>query len=200
MASLEMGQLCEEFAAPIPSPAGGSAAAAVAAIAASLVMMVGRGSPGWDQGVEVAASAAVLRDRLLVLGREDVEAVAALLAGLRLERRSGAGGGPGVVGALLRASNVPLEIGECATAVVALARSAAENGKRPMRADAAAAAALAASAAQVAASIVDANLAAFPSGQALEEVAALREGVRRVSERVAMSSLGFAGSGQVGVG
>jgi formiminotetrahydrofolate cyclodeaminase len=162
--------------------------------------MVGRGSPEWAQGVEAAVSAAGLRDRLLVLGGEDVEAVAALLAALRPPLRTGADVEPGVVGALLRASQVPLEIGECAADVVVLAREAAEEGKRPMRADAEAAAALAAAAARVAAAIVDANLAAFPAGQAREEVAALREAAQSVSRRVSIRPLGLTGPGQAGVG
>jgi formiminotetrahydrofolate cyclodeaminase len=136
------------------------------------------------QGLEVAASASLLRDRLLVLGDEDIEAVAALLAALRRPSPPAADD-ERVVDDVLRASKVPLEIGECAADVAALARSAAANGKRPMRADADAAATLALAAAQVAASIVDANLAAFPAGQAREELEAFREAARRVSERVA---------------
>ncbi|MCY7302051.1 MAG: cyclodeaminase/cyclohydrolase family protein [Thermoleophilia bacterium] len=178
MARLEMDHLCDAFAAPVPTPAGGSAAAAVAAIAASLVMMVGRGSPDWGEGNEAESAAAVLRERLLVLGGEDVDAVEAMLAAFRLRAQPGAGGGADVVGAVLRAAEVPLEIARCAAGVAALARDAAENGKRPMRADAEAAATLAASAAQVAASIVDVNLRGLPAGWADEESAAFREAAR----------------------
>jgi len=180
-----MTQLCVEFEAPLPSLASGSAAAAVAAIAASLVVMVGRASPKWAQGFDAAASASALRDRLLVLGAEDVEAVAAVLAASRLASQPNANDKPGVAGALLHASYVPLEIGECAADVAALARRAAVNGKPPMRADANAAATLAVAAAHVAVSIVDANVASFPAGQTREELRALQKAARLLSERVA---------------
>ena len=190
MARLEMDDLCAAFAAPVPSPAGGSAAAAVAAIAASMVMMVGRGSPDWAEGAEAEASAAALREQLLVLGGEDVEAVEALLAAFRLRAQPGVDGGADVVGAVLRAAGVPLEIARCASAVAGLARDAAEHGKRPMRADAEAAATLAASATLVAASIVDVNLRGFSSGPAQEESAALLEAARIVSATVSSGSSG----------
>jgi len=200
MASLEMEQVCERFAAPFPSPAGGSAAAAVAAIAASLVVMVGRGSPEWAQGSEAAASASALRDRLLILAGEDVEAVAAALAALRLLAQPDANDEPVVVGALLHASKVPLEIGECAADVAALARSGAVNGQRPMRVDAGAATTLAVAAAQVAASIVNANVASFPAGQAREERATLLEAAKLLSERVTIRPPELTGSDQAGAG
>lgn len=185
MARLEMHRLCEEFEAPVPSPAGGSAAAAVAAIAASLVVMVGRGSPDWAAGADVAASAAVLRDRLLALGGEDVEAVAALLAASRASPHSVPGDGESeLVRALLRASQVPLEIAESAADVAVLAAAAAHEGKPPMRADAEAAAVLAAAATQVAASIVSGNVSAFPPGSAREEMPRLLEAARLAAERV----------------
>ncbi len=179
-----MDLLCEAFGAPVPSPAGGSAAAAVAAIAASLIVMVGRGSPEWSEGAEAAAEAAVLRDRLLILGGEDVEAVAAVLAASRAARQSELGAvGPGLDEALLRASQVPLEIAERAADVAALASSAARDGKRPMRADADAARMLAAAATQVASSIVSGNLAALPPGYPHEERGQLLEAARLVAER-----------------
>ena len=184
MARLEMDLLCEAFEAPVPSPAGGSAAAAVAAIAASLVVMVGRGSPDWSEGAEAASAAVALRDRLLVLGGEDVEAVAAVLTASRATRQSEPGGGrPGLDKALLRASLVPLEIAERAAAVTALAARAAQEGKRPMRADAAAARVLAAAATQVASSIVSGNLAAVPPGHPHEEIPQLLEAARLAAER-----------------
>jgi formiminotetrahydrofolate cyclodeaminase len=187
MARLEMYRLCAEFEAPVPSPAGGSAAAAVAAIAASLVVMVGRGSPDWSAGAEAAASADVLRDRLLALGGEDVEAVAAVVAASRDSPQPALHDDESeLVRALLRASQVPLEIAEGAADVAALAAAAAHEGKRPMRADADAAAVLAAAATQVAASIVSGNLSALPPGHAQEEIPRLLEAARLAAERASI--------------
>ena len=159
MGRLEMDRLCEAFEAPVPSPAGGSAAAAVGAIAASLVAMVGRDSPGWPAGADATVAAAGLRDRLLALGGEDVEAVAAALSAQRA--RALAADGEAQFGeAMVWASRVPLEIAECAAEVSVLAVDAAREGKRPMRADAEAAVLLARTATQVAVTIVAGNLGA----------------------------------------
>ena len=188
MARLEMDLLCEAFEAPVPSPAGGSAAAAVAAIAASLVVMVGRGSPDWSEGAEAASAAVALRDRLLVLGGEDVEAVAAVLTASRAASRSTVGDRPSDLDrALLRASQVPLEIAERAAAVAVLAARVAQEGKRPMRADADAARVLAAAATQVASSIVSGNLAAVSPGHPHEEIPQLLEAARLAAERASTS-------------
>jgi formiminotetrahydrofolate cyclodeaminase len=199
MARLDMGGLCGEFEAPVPSPAGGSAAAAVAAIAASLVVMVGRGSPAWSAGADAAISAVACRDRLLVLGGEDIEAVAAVLVASRAASASGSGGGQSELGsALLWASRVPLEIAELAADVAALAASAAQEGKRPMRADAEAASFLAAAAAQVAALIVSWNLSA--PGFPLEEGDRLREAARLASERAGTEPESTASVAVLGLG
>jgi formiminotetrahydrofolate cyclodeaminase len=195
MARLELERLCEEFEAPVPSPSGGSAAAAVAAIAASLVVMVGRGSPEWSDGPDAAVAAAALRDRLLALAGEDVEAVAVVLAASRIPSGSGSGDGQSeLVRALVHASQVPLEIAERAADVAALAGSAAQEGKRPMRADAAAAAALAVAATQVALSIVGGNLTA--PGLPLQEMERLSEAARLASERVGLSPQPLSHSGR----
>ena len=93
MDRLGLDRACEGFEAPLPSPAGGSAAAASGAMAASLVVMVGRGSPDWPAGPDVSESAVSLRTRLLEAGAEDVEAVGAVLAAGR--RRGGVRPRPG---------------------------------------------------------------------------------------------------------
>ena len=194
MAGLEMERLCEQFEAPVPSPAGGSAAAAVAAIAASLVVMVGRGSPDWSEGADAAGAAGVLRDRLLVLGGEDVEAVAAVLTASRAASRSTVGDRPTDLDrALLRASQVPLEIAERAADVAVLAARAAQEGKRPMRADAAAATILAVAATQVASSIVSRNLTALPPGHPHAEIPQLLEAARLAAERASAFGQGVRG-------
>jgi formiminotetrahydrofolate cyclodeaminase len=174
-------QVCEEFEAPAPSPCGGSAAAVVAAIAASLVVMVGRHSSAWPEGADAAASAEVLRARLLALADDDVTVVGAVLAATRSGRRGD--GGADLVAALLRSSEVPLEIAERAAEVAVLARVAARAGKPPMRADAAAAATLAASAAAVAVAIVAGNLTAPQLADSERDVARIREAASVALER-----------------
>jgi formiminotetrahydrofolate cyclodeaminase len=183
MARLPLDNLLAELEAPAPSAAGGSAAAAAAAIAASLVVMVGRGSADWAEGGAAAAAAIELRDRLLVLGGEDADAVAGLIGALRAER-SGEGDRVELDSARLRAVRIPLEIAEDAAEVTALARDAARSGKEPMRPDGDAAAALAETAARVAVSIAQLNLSAFPADDARPEVAVLRASLRAVPAKL----------------
>jgi len=146
------------LAEPAPTPAGGSAAAVTAAIASSLVVMVGRGSPAWPEGENVASRATVLRTHLMTLAEEDVVALASLLElmrnpadGERDERLSSA---------CLAASGPAVAIVESASEIAELAKEAEANGKRIMRADAAVARELATAAASSALRIVETNLAA----------------------------------------
>jgi formiminotetrahydrofolate cyclodeaminase len=138
------------LAAPAPSPCGGATAAITAAMAASLVIMVARGSRDWQEGAAAEASAAELRDRLLCLARADTEAVAGLLALGRLAE-------PERAEALERAIRVPASIAAAARETAALAELAEAHGKRVMSADAHAARLLADAAARTAEAIVVAN-------------------------------------------
>ena len=63
----------------------------------------------------------------------------------------------------------------------------AQEGKRPMRPDAAAARVLAAAATQVASSIVSGNLAAVSPGHPHEEIPQLLEAARLAAERASTS-------------
>lgn len=156
MAWTALDRLCDEFEASIPSPAGGSAAAAAAAIAASLLVMVCRGSPSWEQAGELAAAATSLRDRLAVLGEEDVAALGALVAAARARPAADAG----LERARTEASRVPREIAVLAAEVAALAVVAGAQCASPLRAEAAAAARLAEVAEGIASSIVARNAGA----------------------------------------
>ena len=125
MGWLAVDRLCEGLEAPLPSPAGGSAAAVAGAMAASLVVMVGRGSPDWADGREAAVSATALRERLLELGAEDVEAVGAVVEARRdgeIRRQADA---------WLWASRVPAEIATCAADVSVLAIAGGAVGQAP---------------------------------------------------------------------
>lgn len=175
-------ELLAGLAAAAPSPAGGTAAAAVAAMAASLVVMVGRESPGWAAGADIAARATHLRDRLVALGAEDVQAFAAVLAASRADD-SGA-----FAKALVRASEVPLEIAERAADVAEIATRAATEGKRPMRPDAEVAGILAEAATRAATLLVRVNVRALPAGSAGETAAQLLSAAQAAEDRAVVRS------------
>ena len=109
----------------------GSAAALTAAIASSLVVMVGRGSPAWPEGNAVAGRASALRARLISLAEEDVVSLSALLDFLRDTRDVDEGG---LSSALVEASRPALSIVEAAAEIAELAADAEMNGKPIMRA------------------------------------------------------------------
>jgi len=148
--------------------------------------MVGRASPDWTEGVATATAAADLRERLIALGQEDVEAIADVI---RLTRRleTPEPDSPEARAkrehAVLRASLTPLEIAELAAEVAGLAAHAAIEGQPPMRADASAARALAVAAAHTAASVVMGNLAGGSHAPPAHEAMRLREAALRASVR-----------------
>jgi formiminotetrahydrofolate cyclodeaminase len=173
--------LLTELEASAPSPAGGTAAAVAAAMAASLVVMVGRESPAWDEGAHVAAECTRLRDRLVGLGADDVQAFAGVLTAAR------AASSDALAEALIRASEVPLEIAEAAADVVELAARAAREGRRPLQPDAEAAAILAEAATRVAALLVRVNVAEL-SADREEATTRLTEAAQVAQDRAARTS------------
>jgi len=162
------------------------AAAVAAAMAASLVAMVGRGSPDWADGAGVAAQARALRTRLLALGEADAKAYEAVLAAMRQkadlprERRDYALGK-----ALVTAAELPLAIAEAAADTAELAAQAAAAGKESMRPDASVAAALAEAAAASAALLVEVNLATVPGDERSRAAVTLMEAARAARARAA---------------
>ena len=148
--------------------------------------MVGRASPGWPEGLATATAAADLRQRLLALGQEDVDAIANVIRLTGRRERSGPDSPEARAErarAVLRASSAPLEIAELAADVAGLAAHAAMKGKRPLRADASAARALAVAAAQTAASVVTGNLGASTYAPPADDAMRLREAALRASVR-----------------
>ena len=143
-------ELLAQLEAPAPSPCGGASAGITAAMAASLVAMVARGTPLWEDGTRVAGRATELRDRLLELAWADTQAVAGLL---QLGRLSDAERSQ----AIERAIESPAAIHQAALEVAALAALTELHGKPVMRADATAARMLANAAAEVAAAITATN-------------------------------------------
>lgn len=157
LGSLPTGRLHDVLAEAGPGPAGGSAAALATTMASGLVRLVARVSHDWDEGPGIAAQAAALGDRSLVLADEDHIAYAHALEQLRSPERDAALGM-----ALRRAAEVPLRIAEAAADVAALAALAARDGDDSVRGDAWAAATLAEAASTAAALLVHVNLATRP--------------------------------------
>jgi methenyltetrahydrofolate cyclohydrolase len=152
--------LLDALEQPQAVPAGGTAAALVAASAASVVTMVARSSTQWADGRGVAAQARHLRSRLVPLAEANADALEAALAAFagsaetRQERRDAELGR-----ALAHAAELPLAIAEAAADVAALASLAAERGDPRARLDAVVAAVLAEGATTAAAGLVERNLA-----------------------------------------
>lgn len=157
LASLRTTELHDALAEAGPGPAGGSAAALATMMASGLVRLVARVSPDWEDAPGIAAQAAALGDRSLVLADEDHQVYAAALEQLRTRDHDATLGK-----ALRRAAEVPLQIAETAADVAALAALAARDGADAVRGDAWAAATLSEAAAAAAARLVHVNLATRP--------------------------------------
>jgi formiminotetrahydrofolate cyclodeaminase len=157
LGGIPTGRLHDVLAETGPGPAGGSAAALATAMASGLVRLVARLSHDWDEAPGIAAQAAALGDRSLVLADEDHVAYAHALDQLRAPDRDATLGM-----ALRRAAEVPLQIAETAADVAALAALAAREGAEAVRGDAWTAAALAEAASTAAARLVHVNLATRP--------------------------------------
>ncbi len=162
LASLPVQDLLDALEAPAPSPCGGSAAALVAAMAASLVTLVARRSSEWADGPGVAAQAVTLRERLVELADEDVRAYAAAMEALAAARGTGGDRDRMLGVALERAADVPLAIAAAAADVAELAANAAAAGTPALRPDATAAALLAEAACRAGARLVEVNLSMLP--------------------------------------
>jgi formiminotetrahydrofolate cyclodeaminase len=157
VAGLPVARLQDVLGEAGPGPAGGSAAAVAATMAAGLVRLVARVSEDWSDAPGVAAQASALGDRALALADDDHRAYARAMAQLAAPDRDATLGV-----ALRRAAEVPLHIAETAADVAILAAFAAQEGNESVRADAWAAAALAEAAAVSAARLVHVNLATRP--------------------------------------
>lgn len=160
LASVPAGRLHDTLAEAGAGPAGGSAAALVTTMASGLVRLVARVSRDWEEAPGIAAQAAALGDRSLILADDDHRAYAAAVEQLRAPNRDAALGR-----ALRRAAEVPLAIAETAADVAALAALAARDGADSVRGDAWAAAALSEAASVAAARLVHVNLMTQPDDE-----------------------------------
>jgi formiminotetrahydrofolate cyclodeaminase len=160
LAGLTVGRLQDVLADAGPGPAGGSAAALAATMAAGLVRLVARVSSDWEDAPGIAAQASALGDRSLALADDDHRVYAHAMAELAAPERDASLGA-----ALRRAAEVPLQIAETAADVAVLAALAARDGSDVVRGDAWTAAALAEAASAAAARLVHVNLATRPADE-----------------------------------
>jgi formiminotetrahydrofolate cyclodeaminase len=170
--------LLDAVAADTHGPGGGSVAAIVVALSASLVAMTARlSSDSWDEAGGAIAQAQLLRLRVAPLAAADAKAFRDAIRALGGEPRSESGSRALELGtALARAAEIPLQIAEAAADVAALAAFVASRARGDVQADAAAAATLAEAGARAAAHLVEVNLGAVAED---ERVAAARALVAR---------------------
>lgn len=172
--------LLGEFSSHAQAPGGGTGAAIVVAVAASLVAKAARLSrASWSGAAGVAAQAQTLRDRAMFLASADAVALEDALATLRgIDQIEPGRRDAALEDALVRAADIPLLIAEAACDVALLAADAAEAGNPELGADAAIAALLGEAAARSARHLVAVNLATLPQearvsrGEELAEAAA----------------------------
>jgi formiminotetrahydrofolate cyclodeaminase len=182
LASLPAGRLHDVLAEAGPGPAGGSAAALATTMASGLVRLVARVSHDWEDAPGIAAQAAALGDRTLMLADEDHRAYTHAFEQLPAPDRDATLGR-----ALRRAAEVPVQISEAAADVATLAALAARDGAASVRGDAWAAAALAEAASVAAARLGHVDLATRPDDE-LSTRADLAAGAAAVARDAALSA------------
>ena len=185
--SQNVGDFCDTISSETSAPGGGSVAAVVGAMGASLTAMAARFSKEqWEDAAGAVAQAEALKARLLPLADEDARAYETVLLALRMPRdvdvdddvRDAAIGD-----ALSRATDVPLAIAEASLDVATLACELAERGNPNLHGDAAAAVFLSEAAVRTCANLVEINLATQEGDERLDRARELVELVRRVSRR-----------------
>src|SRR5215211_5613880 len=179
-------EFCDTISAETSAPGGGSVAAIVGAMAASLSAMAARFSKEqWEDAAGAVAQAEALKARLLPLAEEDARAYESVLLALRMPKDVVEDIRDAAIGdALSRATDVPLAIAEASLDVATLACELAERGNPNLQGDAAAAVFLAEAAVRASANLVEINLATREGDERLERARELVELVRRISRRV----------------
>ena len=183
--SQNVGDFCDTISAETSAPGGGSVAAVVGAMGASLTAMAARFSKEqWEDAAGAVAQAEALKARLLPLADEDARAYETVLLALRMPRDVDGDVRDAAIGdALSRATDVPLAIAETSLDVATLACELAERGNPNLHGDAAAAVFLSEAAVRTCANLVEINLATREGDERLDRARGLVELVRRVSRR-----------------
>jgi formiminotetrahydrofolate cyclodeaminase len=180
-------ELLDTIAAETPAPGGGSVAAFVTEMAASLAAMAARFAHDWDGAAGAVAQAETLRHRAAPLAAEDAVAYENVLTAMRMPKDLESEVRNTLIGETLsRAADIPLLIAETANDVAELACEIAVKGNPNLRGDAAAASILASSAARVAANLVEINLSTVEGEARVERARTLV----RNSERAAARAVG----------
>jgi formiminotetrahydrofolate cyclodeaminase len=183
-------ELLDTIAAETPAPGGGSVAAFVTEMAASLAAMAARFAHDWDGAAGAVAQAETLRHRAAPLALEDAVAYENVLTAMRMPKELEPEVRNTLIGETLsRAADVPLAIAECAATVSELAAEIAVRGNQNLRGDAAAAAILASAAVRVATNLVEINLATTEGDDRIEQARAFV----RSAETAARRSIADAG-------
>ncbi len=179
-------EFCDTISAETSAPGGGSVAAVVGSMAASLAAMAARFSrEQWEDAAGAVAQAEALKARLLPLADEDARAYENVLLALRMPKEVDEEVRDAAIGdALSRATDVPLAIAEASLDVAALAAELAERGNPNLHGDAAAAVFLADAAVRTSANLVEINLATREGDERLERARELAELTRRICRRV----------------
>ena len=157
-------------------------------MAASLMGMAARSSPGWEGAGAVVAQVQVVRKRLMFLALADSEAYAGVLDARRAESDLAGEERDIRLGfALARAAALPAAIAETAADVVELAAHAAQECEGSVRGEVLAALVLAEAAVRVAVHLVEINLGTREDDPRVLEVRAVAaqaaEVCRRAQER-----------------
>ncbi len=177
-------ELLDTIAAETPAPGGGSVAAFVTEMAASLAAMAARFAHDWDGAAGAVAQAETLRHRAAPLAGDDAVAYENVLTALRMPKELEPEVRNTLIGETLsRAADVPLEIAECAASVSQLAAEIAECGNPNLRGDAASASILASAATRVAANLVEINLATVEGDDRVERARAFLRSAERATRR-----------------
>ena len=162
-------ELLDTIAAETPAPGGGSVAAFVTEMAASLAAMAARFAHGWDGAAGAVAQAETLRHRAAPLAAEDAVAYENVLTAMRMPKELESEVRNTLIGETLsRAADIPLLIAETANDVAELASEIAVQGNPNLRGDAAAASLLASAAVRVAANLVEINLSTVEGEERVE--------------------------------
>jgi formiminotetrahydrofolate cyclodeaminase len=177
---LTVQRFLDQVAAREPAPGGGSVAAITLALAAGLVAMAARFSDRQlPDAAQVADEADRLRSEASALADADAAAYADVLASGRSPR------------AVLRATQIPLEVCEGGVVVASHAARVARDGNPNLRGDAGTALLLAAAAVRSAAHLISLN--ASGSDDLDEYLRRSEDDVRQVS--AAVDQAGLAASG-----
>lgn len=156
-------ELLERLSSEERTPASGSTAALVVALAASIVSKAARLSGAWPGAGGAIAQANALRERAAFLAHADAIAYEDALATLHGTERAVPGSRDAAIrDALFRAAEIPTQIANVACDVAVLAADVAEGGNAELAPDAAVAALLAEAAARSARHLLAVNLASLP--------------------------------------